>query len=57
MKDLLFYVLSTLFQAYQDGERVIMKGYMQWKSLLSRKDIKSQLDLTPRQLDQEEFPH
>ena len=57
MKNLLFYVVLTVFQAYQDGVMVIMNGYVQWQSIHSRKDISSQPDLTTRQLDQQDFTY
>ena len=30
MDDLRFYVISTVFQSYQDDGRMIMKGCVQW---------------------------
>ena len=57
MKNLLFYVVLTVFQVYQDGVMVIMNGNVQWKSIHSRKDISSRPDLNTRQLDQQDFTH
>ena len=33
LNDLRFYVLSTVFQSYQDDERLIMKGFVLWNSV------------------------
>ena len=41
MKNLLFYVVLTVFQAYQDGVIVIINGYVQWKSIHSRLNPKT----------------
>ena len=32
-EDLRFYVLSTVFQSYQEDGRLIMKGCVQWSSV------------------------
>ena len=37
MDDLRFYGFFTLFQSYQDEERVIMKGCVQWNSVMVEK--------------------
>ena len=36
-----FYVLSTVFQSYQDNERMIMKGCVQWNRVYGREDFAS----------------
>ena len=39
MDDLQFYVLSTVFQSYQDDGHMIMKGCMHWTSVYSWEDF------------------
>ena len=41
MDDLGFYVLSTVFQSYQDDGRVIVKGCVQWNPVYDVKNSTS----------------
>ena len=44
-----FTPFSTVFQSYQDDERLIMKGRVQWNSVYGREDFASTGD---RSVDQ-----
>ena len=39
MDELRFYVRSTIFQSYQDDERLIMKSCVQWNPITVEKKI------------------
>ena len=41
MDDLRFHVLFTVFQLYQDDERLIMKGCVQWNPVYGLEDFAS----------------
>ena len=47
MDNMRLYILSTVFQSYQDNERLIMKGCVQWNPVYSCEDIASRPVLNP----------
>ena len=47
MDDLRLYIISTVFQSYQDGRWVIMKGCVRWNSVYILKRSSPQAGIEP----------
>ena len=44
---------STEFESYQDNDKVIMKGCVQWNLVYGRGDVRLKGGSNPRSLDQQ----